>query len=184
MSAGHNDPWLGGVHTFPTVVHGRASVLFDVSRESLQKALVDALGSMLRSSVSMDISVADRDGYCRGHVGFRIGIGNGEGFDILDARERERVLSRIENVGAFDLLDLLFHLHYDMDDGQPHRVRGDEYLVRLVFQPERVELLLHHLKGVKRIGPDELVRMIVDLLNVALKHGRYSEVEIENISTS
>ena len=172
------------MHTFPTVVHGRASVIFDVSRESLQKALIEALGSMLKSSVSMDISVADRDGYSKGYVGFRIGIGNGEGFDIFDARERERVLSRIENVGAFELLDLLFHLHYGVDDGRPHKVRGDEYLVRLVFQRERVELLLHHLKGMKRVRPDELVRMIVDLLNIALRHGRYSEVELENVSTT
>ena len=150
----------------------------------MQKALLDALGSMLKSSVSIDISVADRDGYYKGSVRFRIGIGNGEGFDILDAKERERVLSRIENVGAFGLLDLLFHLHYAVDDGQPHKVRGDVYLVRLVFQRERAELLLHHMKGVKRVRPDELIRMIVNLLNDALKRGRYSEVEIEHMRTS
>jgi hypothetical protein len=150
----------------------------------LQKALVEALGSMSKSLISTDISVADRDGYHRGHVGFRVGVGNGEGFDIFDVRERERVLSRIENVGPFDSLDLLFHLHYSVDDGLAHKVRGDEYLVRLVFQRERVELLLHHLKGVRRIGPDELVRIIVDALNVELRRGRFSDVELEQVSTT
>jgi hypothetical protein len=150
----------------------------------LQKALFEALGSMLKSSISRDISVADLEGYHIGHVGFRIGIGNGEGFDIFDARERERVLSRVENVGAFDLLDLLFRLHYSVDDGRAHKVRGDEYLVRLVFQRERVELLLHHLKGVRRVGPDELVGLIVDALNVALRRERYSGVELEQVRTT
>ena len=158
--------------------------MFDVSKESLQKALIEALGSMSKLSMSTNISVADRNGYHRGHVGFRIGIGNGEGFDIFDAREKERVLSRIENVGAFDLLDLMFHLHYTVDDGQLHKVRGDEYLVRLVFQQERVELLLHHLKGVRRVEPDELVRMIIDELNVALRRERYAGVELEHVGTT
>ncbi|HEX4922134.1 MAG TPA: hypothetical protein VFV92_15520 [Candidatus Bathyarchaeia archaeon] len=178
------DPWLGALHSFPTVLHGRASVLFDVSRESLQKALVEALGSMLESSVSRDISVADRVGYQPGRVRFRVGVGNGDGFDIFDTRERERILTRVENVGAFDLLDLLFHLHYSVDDGRPHKVRGDQYLVRLVFQRERVELLLHHLKGVRRVEPGELVRMIVDALNVELRRLRYSEAELEQVSTT
>src|SRR5215472_4757772 len=127
------DPWLGAVHSFPTVLHGRASVLFDVSRESLQKALFEALTSMRGLSIPVDISVADRNGYHPGRIGFRIGVGNGDGFDIFDARERERVLSRVENVGAFDMLDLKFLLRYGVDDDRPHRVRGDEYLVRLVF---------------------------------------------------
>ena len=178
------DPWLGVVHSFPTVLHGRASVLFDVSRESLQKALVEALGSMLKLSVSRDISVADRVGYLPGRVWFRVGVGNGDGFDIFDTRERERILSRVENVGAFDLLDLLLRLHYSVDDGRVHRVRGDEYLVRLVFERERVELLLHHLKGVRRVEPGELVRMIVDALNVELRRQRYSEAELEQVSTT
>jgi len=177
------DPWLGAVKSFPAVLHGRASVLFDVSRESLQKALFNSLTSLSKLSVSRDLSVADLDGYRHGHVGFRIGVGNGDGFDIFDARERERLLSRVENVGVFDLLDLLFRLHYSVDDGRMHKIRGDEYLVRLVFDRERVELLMHHLKGVRRIGPDELVGMIVDALNEELRRQRFSGVELEQIST-
>lgn len=179
-----DDPWLGSLHTFPKVFHGRASIRSDLNVDSLQKCLVEALHTMLRVPVSREISVADLDGYKSGWVSFRIGVGNGDGFDILDGREKERVLSRIENAGPFDLLDLSFHLHYSIIDGQAHKVHGDEYLVRLVFQPERVELLLHHVRGVRRIEPGELVQMIVSATNSELARGGLSSVELEEVSSS
>jgi hypothetical protein len=179
-----DDPWLGSLHSFPRVFHGRASFRSDLNVESLQKCLVQALYTMLTVPVSREISVADLDGYIDGRILFRIGVGNGDGFDILDARERERVFSRIENVGAFDLLDLSFHLRYSIRDGRAHKLRGDEYLVRLVFRPERVELLLHHVKGVRRVGSRELVQMIVSAMNLELARGGSSSVELEEVSSS
>ena len=179
-----DDPWLGSLHTFPRVFHGRASLRSDISAESLQKSLVQTLFSMPTAPVSKEISVADSDGYKSGRVLFRIGIGNGDGFDILDGREKERVLSRIENVGPFGLLDLSFHLHYSIKDGRAHKVHSDEYIVRLVFRPERVELLLHHLKGIRRVEPRELVQMIVSALNMELARGELSRVELEEMRSS
>src|SRR5438046_10643504 len=127
------------------------------------------------------ITVADRDGYSGGKMGFKIGVGNGEGFDVLDAAEGERIFDRIENRGALSALDLVFHLHYTIDDSLKHKLHEDHYLVRLVFQPGRVEVLVHHLKGIKRVEPDELIRLIVQELNVELTRDRYAQVELEAV---
>jgi hypothetical protein len=110
-----------------------------------------------------------------------LGIGNGDGFDILDSEEEERVFHRVENRGPLSILDLAFYLHYSIGDGRRHRVHEDHYIFRLVFQPGRVEVLVHHLKGVRRVEPDELIRIMIQELNVELTRSRYSEIELETV---
>jgi hypothetical protein len=176
-----DDPSLGILDKFPTVLHARASFSFDINPESLQKALVSALASLQTNPRSREITVADRDGYLKGQLLFRLGIGNGDGFDILDSKEEERVLNRIENRGPFNCLDLAIQLHYAVSDGRRHRVHEDHYIFRMVFHPGRVEVLVHHLKGVRRVEPDELVRLIVQELNVELTRSRYGKLELETV---
>ena len=117
----------------------------------------------------------------KGELAFRLGIGNGDGFDTLDSEEEERVLHRIENRGPLNVLDLAFYLHYSIADGGRHRVHEDHYILRMVFQPGRVEVLVHHLKGVRRVEPDELITLIIQELNVELTRNRYGEIELEAV---
>jgi hypothetical protein len=178
------DPSLGTVDNFPTVLHARASFCFDINPESLQKALVSALASLRTNPKPQEITVADQHGYLKGQLVFRVGIGNGDGFDILDSKEEERVLNRIENRGSFNRLDLAIQLHYSVNDRRRHRIHEDHYILRLVFQPGRVEVLVHHLKGVRRIEPDELIRLIIQALNVELTRDRYGQIELEVVDTT
>lgn len=175
------DPSLGVIDGFPTVLHARASFSFDINPESLQKALVSALAVLQSNPMSREITVADREGYLKGQLVFRLGVGNGDGFDVLDSKEEERVLRRIENLGPWHILDLVFQLHYSVNDDRHHRVHEDHYLLRLVFQPGRVEILVHHLKGFRRVEPDELIRVLVQELNVELVRKRYGRIELEAV---
>jgi hypothetical protein len=179
-----DDPWLGTLERFPTVYHARASWLYDINTESLQKAIFASLQSLSQEKKSLDISVADIPGYQSGRVVFKFGVGNKDGFDILDHKEVERVIRRIEEKGTFRNIDLIFHLHYAVDDGKRHKVHQDKYLARLTFQPGRVELLLHHLKGVRRITPDELVRILLSATNHELGRNSYPELELESLSST
>jgi hypothetical protein len=179
-----DDPFLGIVDAFPTVLHGRASFSFDINPESLQKALVSALVSLRTNPQPRDISVADRNGYLKGQLTFRLGIGNGDGFDVFDSDEVERILDRIENRGPLNVLDLLFQVHYSISGDGPHRVHEDHYILRLVFQPGRVEVLIHHLKGVRRVESDELLGLLIRELNVELTRSRYGEVKLESVQTT
>ncbi len=162
------DPWLGTLENFPTIYHARASWLYDINPEKK----------------SLEITVADIPGYQSGGVMFKFGVGNKDGFDILDDKEAERVIQRIEEKGTFRTLDLVFHLHYSVDDGKRHKVHQDQYLARLTFQPGRVEVLLHHLKGVRRIGPDELVRILLSATNHELNRNKYPELELESLTST
>ena len=175
------DPSLGTLDKFPTVLHARASFSFDINPESLQKALVSALASLRTNPKPREITVADQDGYSKGQVAFKLGVGNSDGFDVLDSKEEERLLNRIENQGSLNILDLAFQLHYSLSDGRRHRVHEDHYIIRLVFQPGRVEVLVHHLKGVRRVEPDELIKLIIQELNVVLTRDRYAQVELEAV---
>ena len=179
-----DDPWLGAILQFPTILHGRASILYDVSRGSLQKCILSSLKSLQRKPLEREITVADRHGYSKGHVVFKIGIGNGDGFDAFDVKEHERILERIENGGPLGTIDMTFHLRYLIDDGVRHRVHEDHYIVRMVFQPARVEMLLHHVKGVRRIEPDELVHLMVGEFNVELKRSGYALLELESLEST
>jgi hypothetical protein len=179
-----DDPWLGTLEQFPTIYHARASWLYDINTESLQKAIFTGLRSLAQKKQSLEITVADTPGYQSGGVVFKFGVGNKDGFDILDDREAGRVIQRIEEKGSFRTLDLVFHLHYSIDDGKQHKVHQDQYIARLSFQPGRVELLLHHLKGVRRIAPDELVRILLSAINHELDRNKYAELELETLSTT
>lgn len=178
------DPWLGVVYQFPTVLHARASLSFDMSSESLQKVLIRALSSLREKPMASEITVSSSEGYSKGKVGFKIGIGNGEGFDILDANEVERVFKRIENHGAFEIIDTAVHLHYSIQDQRRHRIHEDHYIARLVFGPGRIEVLIHHMKGIKRVDPPELVGMLLDYLNVELASRDLPMVVMESISST
>lgn len=93
-------------------------------------------------------------------------------------------MERIENGGPFGSVDLTFHLRYLIDDSVRHKVHEDHYLVRLVFQPARVEVLVHHLKGIRRIEPQELVRLLVGELNVELERNGYAALELESMEST
>jgi hypothetical protein len=179
-----DDPWLGTIESFPTVYHARASWLYDINTDSLQKAILAGLRTLSQERRPLDITVADIPGYQSAKVSFKFGIGNKEGFDILDGKEAERVIRRIEERGSFRTLDLVLHIHYSVEDDKKHKIHQDEYLARLTFQPGRVELLLHHLKGVRRIAPDELVGLLLSTSNRELGRNKYSEIELESLSST
>src|SRR5260370_14733570 len=123
------DPSLGTVDNFPTVLHARASFSFDINPESLQKALVSALASLRTSPKPQEITIADRHGYLKGQLVFRLGIGNRDGFDVLDSKEEERVLHRIENRGSFNTLDVTIQLHYSVNDRRRHMFYEYDYIL-------------------------------------------------------
>jgi hypothetical protein len=178
------DPWRGTLARFPTVLHARASLLFDMNLETLQRAIIQALLEVQKVARPIEVTVADHDGYNIGKVYFRIGVGNELGFDILDGKMGERLLRRIEERGSFQSLDVAFHTGYGIADGKRHNLRGDRYIVRLQFRPGTVELLLHHLKGLRRIQPDELVHFLVSITSTELAKGGYPAVEVETLVTT
>jgi len=169
---------------FPAVLHARGSFLYDVNPDSLQKIVISAMTGLQREGRRTRITVADRPGYFEGMVKFRLGIADGDGFDVLDAHEEERVLKRIENLGSFNILDLAFNLDYRVNDGRRHKIHRDRYILRLVFHPGRFEILVHHLMGLRRIEPDELVHLFVDQINSVLARGRYGQVELETLNST
>ena len=132
---------------------------------------------------TIDLSLSDHPGYMDGTARFKIGVGNKDGFDILDTREEDRVLRRILAQGVFPTIDLSFDIHYKVRTEGRHRVARDRYLARLSFQTGRAELLVHHLKGLKRVDPSELVQFLVTITNAELTRKGYGEVELEESQT-
>src|SRR5207247_4452702 len=89
------DPWLGTLENFPTIYHARASWLYDINTESLQKAIFAGLRSLAQEKKSLEITVADIPGYQSGEVMFKFGVGNKDEFNILDDQEEGWVSQRI-----------------------------------------------------------------------------------------
>ncbi len=108
-----------------------------------------------------------------------MGVGCYDGFYVLDAKEEDCVLRRILSLGLFHTLDLSFDLHYRVLSSRRHRVASDRYLTRLTFQNSRAELLVHHLKGLKRIDPSEMVQLLVEVLNADLVSKGFEPISIE-----
>lgn len=173
------DPWLGSIRRFPPVLHARASFVYDVTIETLEKTLIRCLMQLQESTRTIELSLSDRPGYLDGTVGFQVGVGNDDGFDILDAREEDRVLRRILAQGFLPILDFSLDLRYKIQSTSRHRVARDRYLTRLAFQPGRAELLVHHMRGLKRVDPGELIRLLLSITNAELAGKGYGEIELE-----
>ena len=184
MLASKDDSSLGSLEKFPAVLHARASLRSDVSTVILQRAIIRALRVIGRSSKQMELSLADHSGYLNGKATFKVGIGNGNVFDTLDAGEEDRVLRKTQNQGALPVLDVAVNIHYAVEGGKRHSVRGDRYIARMLFQQERLELLLHHWKGVRRVQPDELVRLLVSAVNTELRREKSPGLELEELRTT
>ena len=178
------DPWLGTVEHFPTVLHARASLVYDVNTDTLQRALFQSLLHLSESIRTMELTLSDYQGYLDGTVGFRVGVGNRDGFDILDSRVEERVLRRIAAQGVFKILDLSLDLHYKVRPKSRHRVQRDRYLTRMSFQTGRLELLVHHLKGLRRVAPPELIQLLCSDLNVKLGEKGYGGIKVEVLESN
>lgn len=179
-----DDRWLGRLERFPTVLHARAFLRFDSKTINLQKAFIRGLRALAKDSMKVQVSLANYHGYMDAEAKFNIGIGNETAFELLDADEEERVLQRIEREGALETLDIAVNIHYNVKGRTRHSVRGDRYIVRMLFQPERLELLLHYWKGLKRIPPDRLIRLLIESANTALRRERYPELELQNLTTT
>jgi hypothetical protein len=183
-SALEDDQWLGTLNAFPTVLHARALFSFDINTISLQRALFSALSSLRATTMAREITVADRDGYEKGTLEFKIGIGNGEGFDILDSMEEKRLLHRVENYAPFKTIDVAFHLHYTISDGRKHKPHEDHYVMRLVFRAGMFEVLVHHAMGIRRVDPRELVGVVLGALNSELARSNLAELNLEAVDST
>ena len=177
--AEEGEEWSGMLDRFPTVLHARASFLFDINTDSLQRAIISALGALEKTARPMKISMSDRSGDFDGNVSFRVGVADGTGFYRLDRSGMRRVFRRIEENGPFQTFDIAINLHYSVESTGRHSIHGDRYIARMIFQPGRLELLLHHFKGLKRIQPDELVHFLLTLFNGELARRKYPELEPE-----
>src|SRR6266571_6390827 len=174
-----DDPWLGTIAKFPTFLHAMSSLVYDITNVTLQKTLVHCLLQLQQSIRPIELSLSDNAGYLDGTVRFRVGVGSNDGFDILDASEEDRVLRRILALGVFKTLDLSFDLKYKVKSSGKHHVARDRYLTRLTFQTGRAELLVHHLKGLKRVDPSEMVRLLLEITNAELLSKGYGEIDRE-----
>ena len=173
MLAEDNDPGLGSLENFPTVLHARAAFESEVNVANLQKSMVSALRALSDLRLPIELSRSDHEGYVNGQLDFKVGVGNVEAFDIFDDREEDRLLRRIENKGAFDSLDLSFKLHYAINDGKKHTIPDDRFLTRLLFRPGRMEVYVHHHKGIRRVQPEELIGLLIEEVDMNLESKKY-----------
>lgn len=172
MSSGEEDedPWLGAILNFPTILHSKESLVHELNDSSLQRVLLKVLGTIASLRLPIKLSLSDHDGYFLGTVGFKIGIGNAEAFDVYDAKEQDRLLKRIESKGPFAALDLSFNASYSIhDNGRRHAVREDRFLARLIFRSGRMEVYVHHLRGMRRVRSDDVIDLLVEQINGELR---------------
>jgi hypothetical protein len=184
FGAEDQDPWLGALHNFPTVLHSRASFDHEINTENLQRAVLLALRSISILKLPIEVSISDHDGYYQGTVSFRLGVGNDEAFDVFDDKEQERLLQRIENKGPFPTLDLAFNARYVVTDVKRHTAREDRFLARLLFRSDRMDVYVHHLRGMRRVEPEQIITMLIEQIDLQLQKLGYPRLRKENVSKS
>ncbi len=171
--------------TFPQRIHGRAVLNYSTENAAIQKILIKILKEFNKLRLDTSISVADREGYLDGWIAFEVGIANNNYFSYLDGLEERLVNDIITKQGTLPIVDFMIVARYLVNDRQRHPIRTDSYLLRFIASQEyTMEAYLSHLKGIRRVNPDELIMMIAKELDRQSKASYDMGVKIELLRTA
>lgn len=156
---------LGFYTNFPRGIHKAETFLCSISNKKLQQALVETLGKLNKETLSLEEVAAPSIPECR--VSFEFGVAEGNGFNFLDAEENGKLL-KILNKKSFQIMDFLCIIRYQrMKNERKTHMRFDYYMLRLLFGERLIEMQVSHEKGLRHTSPDEIVKLVVDRINMS-----------------
>jgi hypothetical protein len=157
--------WLGEFANFPTTVHGIGRIAFTCRVSEIKQAIVETMQELDGREQFVPLSVSGLQGELDGKMGFEVGAANGMVFERLNDAMALNLIEYVSKNDSLRVLDfmLIATYHYHREKRQLP-VRFDHHHIRFSFLPrEKVgQVLIHHIRGTRRLPLDELLQTIFD----------------------
>lgn len=161
---------MGVYGSFPEKCHRIFFIEFHASPTDVQEALVNALyglnGCSVKSYWARSIG-ADID------VIFEFGVAENLTFHYIDSDTLNTLLKAIRE-GKIRILDFICIIRYyaqgkdTLKEGRRKPLRFDYYLLRFIFNDEKLEIRVFHVKGPQRMLADEVTEFLVNHISMHL----------------
>jgi hypothetical protein len=161
---------LGEFINFPPLVHGSVRATYSCQPDIIQQCVIRAFHKLNGLQKTYAISVSGQVGMYEGEVRLEIGVADGIYFDYLQAEVVEKLSESVELGTLYPILDFLIIVtyYYNRQDRTIH-VNFDYHQLRFVFNNEWIEMRLFHSKGIRRMPIDELIKIVLDAINLEMK---------------
>jgi hypothetical protein len=178
--------WLGEFAHFPTTVHGIGRIAFRCPASEIKQAIVETMRQLDGREQFVPLSISGLQGEVDGRMGFEVGVANGTVFERLDeatALALREYVSKNDDLRILDFI-LIATYHYHEDKRQLP-VRFDHHHIRFSFLPrEKVgDVLIHHIRGTRRLPFDELLQTIFDGLQDVSERDHLGAVRTQVVKT-
>jgi hypothetical protein len=157
--------WLGEFAHFPTTVHGIGRIAFRCRASEIKQAIVETMRELDGRQQFVPLSISGLQGEVDGRMGFEVGAANGVVFERLDeaaASALREYVSKNEDLRVLDFMLIVTYHYHGVKRQLP--VRFDHHHIRFSFlRGEKVgDVLIHHIRGTRRLPFDELLQAIFD----------------------
>ncbi len=175
---------LGEFINFPETVHGRSIISFKIPVQKMQLAVIEAMFYMNGHKEPRLLSPSTLPKETKGVMGFEIGIADGIFFDNLDEETARGATEYFSLKSGYRILDFLVVTTYRYSrEGRVLPLKFDHHLLRFFFNSGKIEVLLHHLQGTRRLPLDELLKIIFDELRRIVRRESLGKMKVESTRT-
>jgi hypothetical protein len=176
---------LGIFANFSPIIHGTARIRFPCESTDAQHILLEVLKELNGHEEPRILSIADTEGEVSGRMGFEIGVGEGNYFVYLDEDTTADLIALLKSRRRPRPLDFLLILTYHYKkDGINKPLKFDYHQLRFLFGQKLFDVILHHVKGTRRVPLDELLMMFLNRFDQRLQKLRLGSAKIEYIRTA
>ncbi|MEM1563103.1 MAG: hypothetical protein QW161_00310 [Candidatus Bathyarchaeia archaeon] len=154
---------LGFYENFPISVQKITRFAATVSSKTIQKALVQCLKRLNSENLRLEDVTSPSTFDCT--VIFEFGIADGDTFNYIDSEEAWKVLGEIQKA-SLRIMDLFCAVRYYKEHGgRKFPLKFDYYMLRLIFNPGSIEVLIFHERGPRHLPPEDLINLIIERVN-------------------
>ena len=175
---------LGRFVNFPSIIHGTVKIRHKTSNTRLQRIIVEVLRDLNGYTVPQVLSIASLSGTHKGEVTFEVGVADGLDFQYLDVETFSELVRPLKSRKAFKVLDvLIIVLYHYTKNGKKIPLNFDHHLLRFTFKKGEFNAYLFHMKGIRRMPLDDLLRQIIDRIKGKMAKNRLKTFHIEYFRT-
>jgi hypothetical protein len=148
---------------FPENVHHTTYFSSAIYIGKLQHAITEAISTL--NDGALDTKKIEIASVSDLTVTLEFGIADGNDFTYVNTEEKNRIDKAIKT-NPFQLMDFICAIRYQKAiETKKAPLRGDYYMIRLVFGKKLLEARVFHERGSRRITPEEMANLIVDETN-------------------
>lgn len=170
---------LGVYINFPNIHHGTAQLEFNIPKNDLQRIMLNTLYRLNGQSASASLSSLIGPGI---DIIPEFGVAEGLTFNYLNKDTLNMILNLI-NERSVRILDFFCIMrYYRLREGKRRALRFDYYFLRFLFSNNNkfFEVQVFHERGLGRITIEDLIKFLVENINMDLSRRGADLVRIRN----